>query len=135
MIAERFPQSRVLMRRILRGNLAGRLPGEASSVGGSDPPVDFSSPCTELNTSDPRYRTGAKSKGVATRSAPNRALEFGSWGSNTMRARKDVAGPSTKSFTGSPSASPLDPDKYKGPTPRTILSCWAHMPAKYWKKC
>ena len=52
-----------------------------------------------------------------------------------MRARKDVARPSTESFTRTPSASPSVPDKYKDRTPRTILSCWANMPAKYWKKC
>ena len=48
-----------------------------------------------------------------------------------MRARKDVARPSTESFTRSPSASPSIPDKYKGLAPRIILSCWANMPAKY----
>jgi hypothetical protein len=63
MIAEQFLRSRVLMRRILRGNLAGRLPGDASWVEGSDPTAEFSSPCTELYTSDPRCRTGATSEG------------------------------------------------------------------------
>jgi len=48
-----------------------------------------------------------------------------------MRARKDVARPSTESFTRSPSASPSIPDKYKDLAHRTILSCWANMSAKY----